>query len=96
MIVLAALIHLPRKGILAFSLLLIFGHNLLDTIHYEGNVFWAILHEFAFFKSFSSIFRVNFLVFSFKMAPTSCQILTRHRKQAISSKIFQQAPHSAL
>lgn len=50
MIVLAALIHLPRKAILAFSLLLIFGHNLLDTIHFEGNVFWAILHEFAFFK----------------------------------------------
>jgi uncharacterized membrane protein len=50
MIVLAALIHLPRKAILAFSLLLIFGHNLLDTLHFEGNVFWAILHEFAFFK----------------------------------------------
>ena len=50
MIVLAALVHLPRKFILLFSLLLILGHNLLDTVHYNGNVFWAILHEFAFFK----------------------------------------------
>ncbi|MEK8179836.1 heparan-alpha-glucosaminide N-acetyltransferase domain-containing protein [Flavobacterium buctense] len=55
MIVLAALIHLPRKAILAFSLLLIFGHNLLNTIHFEGNVFWAILHEFAFFKLTDSV-----------------------------------------
>ena len=31
MIVLAALIHLPKKIILAFSCILIFGHNLLDT-----------------------------------------------------------------
>lgn len=50
MIVLSALVHLPRKFILAFSLLLILGHNLLDTVHYKGNVLWAILHEFAFFK----------------------------------------------
>ena len=50
MIVLAALVHFPRKIILLFSLLLILGHNLLDTVHYNGNVFWAILHEFAFFK----------------------------------------------
>lgn len=45
MIVLAALIHLPKKIILLFSCILIFGHNLLDTVHYEGNVLWAILHE---------------------------------------------------
>ena len=50
MIFLAALVHLPRKIILLFSLLLIVGHNLLDNVHYNGNVFWAILHEFAFFK----------------------------------------------
>lgn len=50
MIVLAAVIYLPRKFILTFSLLLILCHNLLDTIHYDGNVLWAILHEFAFFK----------------------------------------------
>ncbi len=45
MIVLAALIHLPKKIILAFSCILIFGHNLLDTIHFPGNFFWSMLHE---------------------------------------------------
>ncbi|HSN48810.1 MAG TPA: heparan-alpha-glucosaminide N-acetyltransferase domain-containing protein, partial [Flavobacterium sp.] len=50
MIVLAALIHFPRTVILLFSLLLIFGHNLLDTIHYDGSVLWAILHEFNVFQ----------------------------------------------
>jgi uncharacterized membrane protein len=50
MICLAALVHLSRKFILLFCLILILGHNLLDTVHYNGNVFWAILHEVAFFK----------------------------------------------
>ena len=50
MIVLAAIIHLPRKFILLLSLLLIVGHNFLDTVHFNGNVFWAILHEVAFYK----------------------------------------------
>lgn len=50
MIVLAALIHLPRKFILLFSLLLIAGHNLLDTVHFNGNLWWAIFHESAVFK----------------------------------------------
>lgn len=50
MIVLAALIHLPRKLILLFSLLFIFGHNFLDNIHYDDNVLWALLHEFSVFK----------------------------------------------
>jgi uncharacterized membrane protein len=45
MIVLAGLIHLPKKIIVVFSCLLIFGHNLLDTIHFEGSFFWSILHE---------------------------------------------------
>ena len=50
MIVLAALIHLPKKLILLFSLVLIFGHNLFDNIHFADNVIWAILHELAFFQ----------------------------------------------
>jgi uncharacterized membrane protein len=50
MIFLAALVHLPRKIVLLFSLVLILGHNLLDTVHYNGNVFWAIMHEYAFLK----------------------------------------------
>jgi uncharacterized membrane protein len=50
MIVLAAVIHLPRNYILYFSLLLIFGHNLLNNIHFPGNILWALLHEQLFFK----------------------------------------------
>ncbi|NNC50764.1 MAG: DUF1624 domain-containing protein [Flaviramulus sp.] len=49
MIALAGLIWLPRRFILIFSCVLIFGHNLLDSIHFEGSLLWAILHEFAFF-----------------------------------------------
>lgn len=49
MIVLAALVHLPRKLVVWFSLLLIVGHNLLDTIHFNGNMLWSILHEFAIY-----------------------------------------------
>ncbi|HEY6900311.1 MAG TPA: heparan-alpha-glucosaminide N-acetyltransferase domain-containing protein [Puia sp.] len=53
MIVLAALIRLPRKAILAIALLLIAGHNLLDGIHVPGNggaaVAWAFIHEQHFF-----------------------------------------------
>ena len=50
MICLAAFIHLPRKFILILSLLIISAHNLLDNVHFKGNVLWSILHEFAFFK----------------------------------------------
>ncbi|SFZ93953.1 Uncharacterized membrane protein [Flaviramulus basaltis] len=49
MIALAGIIWLPKHYIIIFSCLLIFGHNLLDSIHYEGNVLWAMLHEYAFF-----------------------------------------------
>ncbi len=45
MMFLAGLIHLPRKFLLIFSLVMIGGHNLFDNIHYNGNVIWSILHE---------------------------------------------------
>ncbi|MEO6229506.1 MAG: heparan-alpha-glucosaminide N-acetyltransferase domain-containing protein [Ferruginibacter sp.] len=50
MIVLSALVHLPKKFILLFSCLLIFGHNLLDGIHSTGGLFWGIIHEQMFYK----------------------------------------------
>lgn len=49
MIALAGIIYLPRKYILVFSCVLIFGHNLLDSVHFDGSIFWAILHEYNFF-----------------------------------------------
>ena len=55
MIVLAALIHLPQRFILLFSCLLIFCHNLLDKIHYDGSILWAIIHEFSVFRLSESV-----------------------------------------
>jgi uncharacterized membrane protein len=50
MIVLAGLIYLPKKVILAFSIVIIVGHNLLDNIHFEGSYLWSILHEYKQFE----------------------------------------------
>jgi uncharacterized membrane protein len=59
MIVLAGLIHLPKKMILALSLVIIFGHNLLDNIHFDGSYLWSMLHErqkFEFVKGHTVVF----------------------------------------
>ncbi len=64
MIVLAGLIHIPKKVILAFSLLIIFGHNLLDNIHFDGSYLWSMLHEpnkFEFVKGHKVVFGYSFL-----------------------------------
>jgi uncharacterized membrane protein len=45
MILLSALIHLPMRMILLFSLVIIFGHNLLDYIDIRQNIFWSFLHQ---------------------------------------------------
>jgi uncharacterized membrane protein len=54
MIILAAVIHLPFKGVLALGLALVIGHNLLDSVHVNGQgvdaIGWAILHEFKGFQ----------------------------------------------
>ncbi len=52
MIFLAALIHLPFKIIFLLSLLIVFGHNMLDHIIVEGknftSILWYIFHQFKF------------------------------------------------
>jgi uncharacterized membrane protein len=49
MIILSAVIHLPKQVILILGLLILFCHNLLDNIHATQNTFrdfiWAELHE---------------------------------------------------
>ena len=45
MIFLAAIIHLKLKYVLIFSLLVIFGHNALDSIQIGNQIFWSIIHE---------------------------------------------------
>lgn len=59
MIVLAALIHLPKTIILLFSCIVIFGHHLLDNIHFDGSMLWSMLHERRPFK-LSEGLTVNF------------------------------------
>ena len=49
MIALAAIIHLPKMIILATGTLIVFGHNLLDNIHFDG-FFWSALHESKIFR----------------------------------------------
>ncbi len=50
MITLSVLVHFTYKAVLAFSLIMIVGHNLLDSIHFEGNIFWAALHDMRAFS----------------------------------------------
>ena len=64
MIVLAGLIHLPKKVVLAFSLMIIFGHNLLDNIHFDSSYLWAMLHEvqrFEFIEGHTVVFAYSLL-----------------------------------
>jgi len=53
MIILAGLIHLPKKLILTVSIIIIAGHDLLDGIHVPGNSLpafgWSLLHDQQFF-----------------------------------------------
>lgn len=52
MIILAALIHLPRKILLIIGILIVFGHNLLDGITQQGSepiaLLWYYVHQFNF------------------------------------------------
>jgi uncharacterized membrane protein len=50
MIVLGVLVHFSKYFILAFSVVLIFGHNMLDNFHIDGSMFWSIIHERNIFK----------------------------------------------
>jgi uncharacterized membrane protein len=50
MVFLAALVHLPWRAILLIGLVLVFGHNILDSVHMEGNILWAFLHDQRYFQ----------------------------------------------
>lgn len=52
MIALAALVHLPRRALIAVGLVIVLGHNLLDPISFQpgqpGYAIWAVLHDRGF------------------------------------------------
>ena len=54
MICLAGLIFLPRKWILGIGLLMVFGHNLLDNMHFNTHdltgFLWGAIHERKLFE----------------------------------------------
>jgi uncharacterized membrane protein len=45
MIFLAGFIHLPQNMILFVSCIIIFGHNLLDQVHFSESFLWGVIHE---------------------------------------------------
>lgn len=45
MIVLAGLARLPLRAVVLIGLALVFGHNALDGIHFDGAWWWMMLHE---------------------------------------------------
>jgi uncharacterized membrane protein len=49
MIFLAGLIHFERHIVLIFSLVIIFGHNLLDNVGSDDSLGWALLHQLNIF-----------------------------------------------
>jgi uncharacterized membrane protein len=50
MIILAVFIYAPLKVTLAVGLLMVFGHNLLDTVRFGGDggdaILWSLIHQF--------------------------------------------------
>lgn len=52
MVFLSFLIYLPKKLLILISLIIVFGHNLLDNIHVEGDSFtsmlWYMFHQLKF------------------------------------------------
>jgi uncharacterized membrane protein len=45
MLALAALIQLPFRAILITGLVIVFGHNVLDGIHFDGAWWWKMWHD---------------------------------------------------
>jgi uncharacterized membrane protein len=66
MIALSALIHLPIKLIFLLGLIIVFGHNLLDSFTVAGNslksFLWATLHEPTRFEFSGRSVRTNYPV----------------------------------
>lgn len=57
MVALSQIIRLTNKQILVFSLVVIFGHNLLDRFEISNHFLWAVFHQLEIFefKNFSNI-----------------------------------------
>ncbi|REE79726.1 putative membrane protein [Lutibacter oceani] len=45
MVLLAGIIYLPKNIILLISVILIFGHNLLDSLNFNESFLWSLVHQ---------------------------------------------------
>jgi uncharacterized membrane protein len=77
MILLAGLIHLPLKWILAISIIMIAGHNMFDSFHIPGNTLpafgWSLLHDQRFFTWHNEQFLVGYPLIPFiAILPLGC------------------------
>jgi uncharacterized membrane protein len=66
MIALSIFIHLPYKAVLAIGLIILVGHNALDSVHVQGQgadaFAWAVLHDPRFFNYFQHGFFTGYPV----------------------------------
>ena len=66
MIVMAGLLHLPRKAILALGIVIVGGHNLLDGIvlppEHPLYVIWGIIHERSVTQFLGMTIKINYPV----------------------------------
>lgn len=74
MIVLSVLVFLSYRAILAIGILILLGHNLLDTIHVPGNTlgsfFWSALHDPSWGKeSIQLIFKGRLIIVDYPVLP---------------------------
>ncbi len=88
MIVLAALVYLPQRVILAIGLVLVFGHNLFDLIQVQpddsGYVPWAILQQ----SGTASLWSGNSTLIAYPLIPWLGIMLTGYGAGFLFSKNF--------
>ncbi len=50
MVFLGTLVYLPQWAIVIVGFAIVFGHNALDSFHFDGNPLWAFLHDGGLFQ----------------------------------------------
>jgi uncharacterized membrane protein len=84
MIFLAGLIYHKLKHILMFSLVVIFGHNALDSIQIGNQIFWSIIDERNFIDLSNGIKLLEFIQFCHGLASCLLGIILAHFMTEIS------------
>lgn len=95
MVILAGLLHLPRRAILAVGLAIVVGHNLLDGImlppEHPLHVLWAILHQRSAIEFFGATIKFNYPVLAWigviclgwSVGPWFTNLVCKERRQRL-------------